>query len=450
MQKNVSLTSGSVFKRLVAFAVPVLLANVLQVLYSTVDLMVVGRFATTGDISGVTISSQIMVMITVGVSGLSTGVTVLMGQYTGARSERDLSKTVGAAVALFGALAAALLIPLLLLNTRIVDAMNTPAEAVSAARSYLLVCTMGIPFLVGYNVTSCIFRGIGDSKTPLKIIAISCVTNIVVDLLLVAVLHMGALGAAIATATSQAVSFTIALLIIRRRGLGFRVFSSDIRPNWKYIGKIGKIGLPISLQETLISFSFLIITYLVNERGVIASAAVGIVEKLIGFTMMPTMAISAAVAAMAAQNFGALQNDRARKTLWSGVLLSLIPATLINLFVLVAPQALPSIFSSEQAVIESAALYLRTYVLDCFFVCIVFNFNSFFASCNRSLFSMAHSLLTTFAIRVPIAYFFARLATSTLLEIGLAAPASSLVSALMCLGYFVILLRKERRSALPA
>lgn len=436
MKKENTLTSGGILRGLLSFAIPVMLSSILQVVYSATDLLIVGNFAETSEVSGVTTASMVMMLVTLGISGLGTGVTVLMGQFTGGKNESGVKKTVGAAVFLFAGIAAALVILLLALNGPVVSALSAPTEAVKATRSYLYVCTLGIFSIFGYNLTSCIFRGVGDSKTPLIVVAISCCINIALDLWFVKSLQLGAFGAALATVIAQTVSFVVSLLFILKRGIGVPITKQDIRPSGEYSKKIVKIGLPLSLQEMLITFSFLIITTIVNKMGVTESASVGIVEKLMGFLMMPTMAMATAVATMSSHNFGAGQSDRARKTLWIGVLISLVPAVVINAFVWLSPMTLPTIFTKDADVIYNASLYLRTYTLDCLFVCIVFNFNSFFASCNRSLFSMAHSLLTTFLIRVPVTIFFSRLADTTLFEIGFAAPLSSIGSAIMCLCYF--------------
>lgn len=445
MVSNDYLLRGSIAGALVKFAIPVMLSMLLQILYSATDLLIVGNFATTADMSAVTVSSQVLTTITLGMSGITTGLTVLLGQYSGAGDRKDLKLTIGSSVVFFAILSAALTVILLLLNNTIVAVMKTPPEAVGAARSYLRICTAGIIFIVGYNVTSGIFRGMGNSKTPLIFVAIACGINIVLDLVFIKGFGMGATGAALATVIAQAGSLLFSVLYLRRNGMGIEFTLDDIKLKWAYVRKMLRIGLPISLQEILVNVSFLLITAVVNKRmGLSASASVGTVEKLISFLMMPTMAISVAVATMAAHNYGARQYVRARKCLWAGIYISLGFAAAVCAFCWIDGKALTALFSRDPKVIHDASLYLKTYALDCLGVAFVFNFNGYFSSCNKSVFSMIHSLTTTFLIRVPFVIIAGGIAGVTLFTIGFAAPLSSLGSLIMCLIYLGWLSRKMK------
>jgi putative MATE family efflux protein len=444
MAYNEALLKGRVSTALIRFAIPVMLSSLLQIFYAATDLLIVGNFATTADVSGVSISSQIMTTVTLGLSGLVTGVTVLIGQYSGAKSEKDLKNTVGTSVIFFAVISAVIMALLLVLHRPIISLMQTPAEAVGPARSYLFICACGIPLIIGYNLVSSVFRGMGNSKTPLLFVAVACGINVILDLVLIKGFGMGAAGAALATVTAQGGSLMFSLLFIRRKGIGFHFTRADIHYRAEYIVKMLKIGVPISLQEILVGLSFVLITAVVNKMGVVASASVGIVEKLIGFMMMPTIAVSVAVATMSAQNIGARRYDRARESMWVGVVFSLSIAAVICAFSWIRGTAFTSLFSNSQEVVYQASLYLKTYSIDCLAVSFVFNMNAFFSSSNHSLFSMIHSLLTTFFIRVPVTVLFSARVGATLLEIGLAAPLSSVGSLVMCLIYFVYLGRKMK------
>lgn len=452
MASNDYLLRGSITGALVRFAMPVMLSMILQILYSATDLLIVGNFGTTADMSGVTISSQLLTTITLGMSGITTGLTVVLGQFSGAGEKENMKRTIGSSIIFFTILAAALTILLLCLNSAIIAAMKTPPEAVGPARSYLHICTLGIVFIVGYNVTSSIFRGIGNSKTPLIFVAVACGINIVLDLVFIKGFGMGAAGAALATVIAQAGSLLFSVLYLRKHGIGIDFSREDIKLRnddghlrLEYIKKILRIGLPISLQEILVNLSFLLITAVVNNRmGLSASASVGTVEKLISFLMMPTMAISVAVATMSAHNYGARQFTRARKCLWAGITISLCFAVVVCAFCWIDGKSLTALFSRDPKVIHDASLYLKTYSLDCIGVAFVFNLNGYFSSCNKSVFSMIHSLTTTFLIRVPFVVIAGGIAGVTLLTIGCAAPLSSLGSLIMCLIYFGWLRRKMK------
>ena len=449
MDKSDYLLKGGITRGLVRFAIPVMLSMILQILYAAADLIVVGNFASTADMSAVTIASQIMTTIMLGVSGITTGLTVMVGQYSGAGSKKDVTGAVGTSVIFYALLAAGLTLLFTGLNGPIVSAMRTPPEAVEAAKSYLFICALGIVFIVGYNVISGIYRGLGDSKTPLIFVGIACVINIALDLLFIKGFGMGATGAALATVIAQAGSLSFSLLYLWKKGIGYRFERGDFKLRRGYAFKMLRLGMPISLQEILISLSFLLITAVVNDMGLVASAAVGTVEKLIGFLMMPTMAVSVAVATMSAHNFGANRPDRSIKCLRAGIGISLAIGAVVCAFCWLFGSVLTSLFSRNPAVIMEASLYLKTYSLDCVLVAFIFNFNAFFTSCNKSVFSMAHSLLTTFLIRIPFVIIVGGMAGVTLFTIGFAPPFSSLGSLIICLIYFGRLSRQLKAEALP-
>ena len=300
------LLKENVFKALMIFALPYMFSNLLQVFYGSADMFVVGQFGHTFDVSGVSIGSQAMALITNLVLGLTTGVTVLLGQYLGSKSYRDLSKTIGGAIVLFLIIALGLTFVMLSFNNEITLLMNTPKEAIEATKSYLSICSAGIIFIVGYNVVSSILRGLGDSKKPLLFVFIACMINIVVDFVLVGYFHMGAKGAAIATVSAQGFSFFFALVYLCKKGIGYSFYKEDICFS-KYIQKIMQIGFPLGLQSVLVNISFLIITIIVNQMGLIASASLGVVEKLMGFLMLPAIALGSALASLIALNVGEKQ-----------------------------------------------------------------------------------------------------------------------------------------------
>lgn len=417
------------------FALPYMFSNLLQVLYGSADLFVVGQFGHTFDVSRVSIGSQTMSLITNLVLGLTTGVTVLLGQYLGSKSYRDLSKTIGGAIVLFLIIALGLTFVMLSFNNEITLLMNTPKEAIEATKSYLSICSAGIVFIVGYNVVSSILRGLGDSKTPLLFVFIACMINIVVDFVLVGYFHMGAKGAAIATVSAQGFSFLFALVYLCKKGIGYSFYKEDICFS-KYIQEIMQIGFPLGLQSVLVNISFLIITIIVNQMGLIASASLGVVEKLMGFLMLPALALGSTLASLIALNVGAKQYKRAKQTLKYAIMISLAFAIIVTTICEIDGTILTRIFTNNQDVIKNGALYLKTYSIDCLLTSFLFCINGYLNGYERTVFTMVHSLVATFIGRIPLTLLFSKIPNVTLFHMGIAAPLSTMISLVMVFIYF--------------
>lgn len=445
--KELDLTQGNVSRVLLQFAMPFLLANVLQALYGGVDLFVVGQYDDAASVAGVAIGSQVMHAVTSLILGLTTGATVCLAIAVGAKDDRKAAATIGTAVCLFTVLGVALTLALTGLHSHIADWMNTPPEAMTDTLHYLLICSAGIPFIMGYNVVCGILRGLGDSRTPLYLVGLACIINIVLDFLLVGGLHMRAAGAAIATVVSQGLSFAAALWFLCRKGFRFAFTRKDIRLDRFLSRKMLELGAPIALQDVLVSTSFLIITVIVNQMGVIASAALGIVEKVIVFAMLPPVAISSAVATMTAQNYGAGLTERMNRCLRAGIGMALVFGAAVCLYSQFLPGTLTGIFTHDEAVIAMGNDYLRGYSTDCILVSFVFCINSWFSGQGNSWFPMLHSMVATFLFRIPLSYLFSRLMPDSLVLMGFAPPLSTLVSLVICLWY---IRRTRRRKAMLA
>ena len=418
--KELNLTQGSVPKVLLQFAVPFLIANVLQALYGGADLFVVGQYDDSASVAAVAIGSQVMQTITGIILGITTGTTVLIAIATGAKDDKKVAFTIGSSVWLFSIIGVLLTLVMVFFHGRIAELMHTPIEAMADTKSYILVCSAGILFIVGYNVVCGILRGLGDSKTPLYFVALACVINIVLDFILVGYFHLGATGAAVATITAQGVSFVISLWFLYRHNLAKKVMT---------------LGAPIALQDALINISFLIITVIVNQMGVIASASLGVVEKIIVFAMLPPMAISSAVATMTAQNYGAGLIQRMNRCLASGIGIALVFGVSVCVYSQFLPETLTAFFTKDAAVVSMAAEYLRGYSIDCIVVSFVFCINSYFSGQGNSLFPMIHSLIATFLFRIPLSYWFSQIDSSSLFIMGFAPPVSTVVSLLICIWY---------------
>ena len=450
--KELDLTQGSVPKVLLQFAVPFLIANVLQALYGGADLFVVGQYDDSASVAAVAMGRQGWQTSTGMILGITTETTVLMPSPTLAKDNRKVAFTIGSSVWLFSITGVVLTLVMVLFHSRIAELMHTPVEAMVDTKNYILVCSLGILFIVGYNVVCGILRGLGDSKTPLYFVGLACVINIVLDFILVGYFHWGAAGAAIATVSAQGVSFGIALWFLYRHGFHFDFSRKDIRLNRNLSKKILVLGAPIALQDALINVSFLIITVIVNQMGVIASASLGVVEKIIVFAMLPPMAISSAVATMTAQNYGAGLIKRMNKCLASGIGIALVFGVSVCVYSQFLPETLTAFFTKDAAVVAMAADYLRGYSIDCIVVSFVFCINSYFSGQGNSLFPMIHSLIATFLFRIPLSYWFSQIDSSSLFIMGFAPPISTVVSLLICIWYLRYTQRKLylRGTMMPA
>ena len=440
MQKD--LTTGSVFKNVLYFSLPYLLSYFLQTLYGMADLFIIGQFEGTASITAVSIGSQIMHMITVMLVGLAMGVTVGIGRAVGAHDDRGAGAVIGNAVMLFLAVSVAMAAVLTALVQPILSMMSTPAEAVPGAAPYLTICFIGIPCITAYNIIASIFRGLGDSRSPMYFIAVACAANIGLDYLFMGALHMGPAGAALGTTLAQGISVVVSLGVILRRKSGIRLHKNDLRPQKNVIGRILRIGVPVALQDGLIQISFLLITVIANRRGLTDAAAVGIVEKIISFIFLVPSSMLSTVSALGAQNVGAGKHDRAAGTLYYAIGISLTFGAIVGVLVqFIAPNAV-ALFTTDAAVAAAGGWYLRGYIWDCFFAGIHFSFSGYFCAYGRSELSFLHNILAIVLVRVPGAYFMSKLFPDNLLPMGLATAVGSLLSVLICLTAYLLLKRK--------
>lgn len=435
MKTNASqnLTQGNILHSLISFAFPVLLALFLQAMYGAADLIIVGQFAGTSQQSGVASGSQILNMVTMVITGLTMGVTVYVGNAIGAGKKELAGKGIGSGIALFTVVAFIFTMILVSCSDMLALSMHAPQEAFIPTSSYVRICGIGTIFIVAYNVLGAIFRGMGDSQTPLITVAIACVINIAGDLILVAGFGMGAAGAAIATVTAQGVSVAYSLYLIRSRSLPFAFSRSYIRFYRNPVLKILLVGVPIALQELLVQFSFLFIQAVVNGMGVVASAAAGVAEKVCVFLMLVSSAYMQSIAAFVAQNNGAGRLDRSRQALLYGIKTAFLAGVAMSAAAYFGGSALSSIFSSEPLVIANAHDYLKAYAIDCLLTAVLFCFIGYFNGCGKTLFVMAQGIIGAFFIRIPAVYLISQVNGVTLFHIGLGTPISSLVQIILCL-----------------
>lgn len=444
MEKN--LTTGSVFKNIIIFSLPYLLSYFLQTLYGMADLFIIGQFEGVASTTAVSIGSQVMHMLIVMIVGLAMGTTVNIAQAVGAGKHKQAAQNIGNTIVLFMSLSIILTIALLLFVQPIIFAMSTPEEAVSGTLAYLTICFIGIPFITAYNIISSIFRGMGDSKSPMYFIAVACAANIALDYFFMGALHLGPAGAALGTTLSQAISVLVALVVIWQRK-SIVLERNDFQPQRLIMHQLLKIGIPIALQDGLIQIAFIVITVIANMRGLNDAAAVGIVEKVISFLFLIPSSMLSTVSALGAQNIGAGKPKRAIQTLQYAALIAVSFGIFVSITIQFTAEPIISLFTNANTpggaeVIRLGSQYLRGYIWDCIFAGIHFCFSGYFCACGRSILSFMHNIIAIIFVRIPGAYLTSQLFPTTLLPMGLATAAGSLLSVLICLIAFRIIKRK--------
>lgn len=442
------LTSGSVFKNILIFSLPYLLSYLLQTLYGMADLYIIGQFGGVSDTTAVSIGSQVMHMLTVMIVGLAMGTTVFIGQSIGAGDKNKATKGIGNTVTIFMAVSIVLTIILVALVKPITTLMSTPLDAVSGTIDYLTICFIGIPFITAYNVISAIFRGMGDSKSPMYFIAIACVANIILDYLFMGVFNLGPAGAALGTTLSQAISVLVSLVVIFKRKI-ISLKKTDFRPSRPVIENILKIGIPVALQDGLIQIAFIIITIIANNRGLSDSAAVGIVEKIMSFLFLVPSSMLSTVSALGAQNIGANKPKRAVDTLRYATFLAAGFGCIVAIAIQFFAEPVVSLFTDASTaegakVVLLGGQYLRGYVWDCIFAGIHFCFNGYFCAIGKSGISFLHNIIAIVLMRIPGVYITSKLFPTTLLPMGLATASGSIISVVICIIAFTILMKKNK------
>lgn len=443
-----NLTTGSVWRNLFRFSIPYLIACFLQNFYGLADLFITGQFHGADTITAVSVGSQIMHMVTVVIVGLAMGSTVIIGQAVGAKEHESIKNIISNTLMLFLVFGILLSGILLIFVNQIIHVMSVPEEAVAETKQYLCICFVGILCITAYNILASIFRGLGDSKTPMYFVAMAGILNIGLDYIFIGVLHKGAMGAALATVIAQAICAILLFVYAYRQNDAFHLTKNDFVLSKKRIKEILRIGVPVSCQDGFIQVAFLVITVIANRRGVEAAAAVGIVEKLISFMFLVPSAMLSAVSAICSQCIGAKEDIRGRKTLGYGVLSTIVVGAVFVGICLCFAEPILGLFTKEEPlVILMGAQYLRAYVWDCMIAGVHFCFSGYFCACGKSYLSFLHNIISIILIRIPGAYIAAKLFPQTLFPMGLAAPLGSLLSAIICIVAYLIIRKKQMQSA---
>lgn len=443
MKEN--LTTGSVLKTVLHFSIPFILSYFLQTLYGMADLFIIGQFNGVEGTTAVSIGSQVMHMLTVMIVGLAMGATVMIGQAVGAAQEKKAAYAIGNTITLFMVVSIIITVGLLLVVKPIVNIMLTPTEAVKGTIIYLTICFIGIPFITAYNMISSIFRGMGDSKSPMYFVAIACVANIVLDYIFIGGLGLGPAGAALGTTLSQTISVIVSLFVILKRKTKITLTKQDFKPNRKIMTNLLKIGVPVALQDGFIQISFIIITIFANMRGLNDAAAVGIVEKIIGILFLIPSSMLQTVSALCSQNIGAGKYNRARLTLRYASIIAVIWGIGACLLMQFDAETFIRLFAKDSTeVVRLGSQYMRGYVWDAIFAGIHFSFSGYFCAYGLSGISFFHNSFSIICVRIPLSYIASKYFTNTLLPMGLASTAGSVISVMICISVYIWLDRRQK------
>ena len=440
--ENADFTQGSILKKLVAFMIPILGALILQAAYGAVDLIVVGRYGSTSGLSGVSTGSQVLNLVTFAVTQLAMGITVLIARYLGEKRPQEIGAVIGGATLVFAGISVVLFILMVGFAHPISVLMQAPEEAVELTTMYVRICGGGIFFIVAYNVLSAIFRGLGDSKSPLLFVLVACIINIIGDLVLVAGFHLDAAGAAAATVLAQACSVVFAICILVKKHLPFTIARNDFKWNAQ-CGKFLRIGLPLAFQEVLTQLSFLALCAFVNRLGLEASSGYGVACKIVNFAMLVPSALMQSLASFVSQNVGAGKEKRARQTLFTGIGVGLVVGCFVFCFVMFRGDLLAGIFTTDAAVIQRGYEYLKGFAPETIMTAFLFSMIGYFNGNNRTVWVMTQGMIQTLLIRLPFAYVMSIQPDASLTMIGLAAPVSTTVGVVMCAVYYWHMNRKK-------
>ena len=435
-------TQGNILKKLVSFMMPILGALILQAAYGAVDLLVVGRFGSTAGLSAVSTGSQVLNLVTFVVVQFAMGITVLIARYLGERRPEKIGAVIGGGAIVFTMISAVLFVIMVAFAHPISVLMQAPESAVSLTSSYVRICGGGIFFIVAYNLLSAIFRGLGDSKSPLLFVLVACIVNVIGDLVLVAGLHMDAAGAAIATVAAQALSVVFALILLVKMKLPFTITKKDFRLNVQ-CKRFFQIGLPLALQECLTQISFLALCAFVNRLGLEASSGYGVACKIVNFAMLVPSSLMQSMASFVSQNIGAGMKKRAKQSMFTGIGVGLAVGCVVFILVMFKGDMLAGIFSTDAEVISNAFDYLKGFAPETIVTAILFSMIGYFNGNNKTVWVMIQGLIQTLLVRLPLAYFMSIQPDANLTKIGLAAPVATVTGIILNVGFYIYLNRTE-------
>ena len=438
-------TQGSILGKLIPFMMPILGALILQAAYGAVDLLVVGRFGTTEGLSAVSTGSQVLNLVTFVITQFAMGVTVLIARYIGEKKPEQIGALIGGAIVVFTMISVVLFIVMIVFSRQIAVIMQAPKEAVGLTSVYVKICGSGIFFIVAYNLLSAIFRGLGDSKSPLIFVFVACIVNVIGDLILVAGCHLDAAGAAIATVVAQAVSVVLALVLLKKKKLPFKISRKDFRLN-RQCRRLLSVGLPLAMQEFLTQMSFLALCAFINRLGLEASSGYGVACKIVSFAMLVPSSLMQSMASFVSQNVGAGKEDRARKAMLTGMGIGLSVGVVVFIGVWFFGDKLTSIFTTDAAVIQRGFEYLRGFAPETILTAVLFSMIGYFNGHEKSLWVMIQGLIQTLLVRLPLAYYMSIQPDASLTNIGLAAPIATCAGIVLNVIFYMAMSENKKKA----
>ena len=442
---NADFTQGSIPKKLISFMIPVLGALILQAAYGAVDLLVVGRFGSTSGLSAVSTGSQILNLVTFVVTQLAMGITVLVARYIGEKRPQLIGSLIGGATLVFTLISVVLFVIMVGFSHGLAVLMQAPAEAVDLTSVYVRICGAGIFFIVAYNVLAAIFRGLGDSKSPLIFVAIACAINVVGDLVLVAGFHLDAAGAAIATVAAQAISAVFALVLLAKKNLPFQIKKEDFHFN-SQCRRLLQVGFPLAMQEFLTQMSFLALCAFINRLGLEASSGYGVACKIVNFAMLIPSSLMQSMASFVSQNVGAGNEKRAKKAMFTGIGIGLVIGCVVFVLVLLKGDVLTGLFTTDAAVVQRGFEYLKGFAPESIVTAVLFSMVGYFNGHDKTLWVMTQGLAQTLLVRLPMAYVMSIQPNASLTMIGLAAPTATVFGIVLNIGFFLWCNKKSKEN----
>lgn len=400
----VDMTEGTPWKKIVLFAVPMLVGNIAQQLYNTVDSVVVGNYVGDNALAAVGSAGPILNLLIVLFIGISVGAGIMVSQYFGAREREKLSATIGNCITLTGIATLFVMVAASLVARPLLELLDTPESIIDWCHSYLLILFIGVGGLAFYNILSGVLRGLGDSMAALAYLLVSTVINIILDLLFVAKLGMGVNGVALATVIAQAVSALLCLIRLMKMKELFDLKLSYMKLKKKYTGKIIRLGLPSGITQAIFSMAMIVVQSLTNSFGEMFIAANVIVMRVDGFAMMPNFSFGTAMTTYAGQNVGARQGGRVDQGAKQGTLIAVGTSAVITALILIFGKALMGIFTTTPELVELSRNMMGILAVGYIAMAVTQSLSGVMRGAGDTMTPMWISIVTTIFIRVPIAY----------------------------------------------
>ncbi|MTI49564.1 MATE family efflux transporter [Sporosalibacterium faouarense] len=439
-QYSKDLTEGSILKNLISFSIPLLLGNILQVLYNTVDSIWVGRFIGSDALGAVSVSFPIIMILISLVMGITMATTVLVSQYAGAKNEDMVLKTVNNSLLLLGSAAIVVTIIGLIFSEKILLLMNTPPEILEYSTQYLNIFFFGLIFMFGYNVISSILRGLGDSKTPLRFLIVTTVLNLILDPFLIIGIgpfpQMGIRGAAVATLISQGISFMLALRHLDKQNHVISLKLKNLKFDKELTLQTIKIGLPAGIQQVVTSLGMVVLTSIINSFGADTIAAYGAASRLNQFAYMPAMSLGLAVSTLTGQSIGANKSENIKEIYKWGNVSATVITGITTIFVIVAPTLVLKLFTDDAQVLEIGSSILRIVGITYVPFALMFITNGILRGAGDTFPTMVFSIVSLWVIRVPLAKYLSSMDSLGSNGIWMAIAISSVLSLLMSQVYY--------------